>query len=68
MKRSGLRFKKLLLIKGVKLPHKKVSFLANFALLAGFFVIGATIRIGREMIYFPYAGFCKKNMKFSWFG
>ena len=37
---------KLLLKNGVKLPHKLNCFLANFALLAGFFGIGATIRIG----------------------
>ena len=36
---------------------KKGSFSANFALLAGFFGIGATIRIGREMLRLPYAGF-----------
>ena len=44
--------------KGCKIAaQKKVSFLANFALLAGFFGIGATIRIGREMLCRPYAGF-----------
>ena len=37
--------------------QKKVSFSANFALLAGFFGIGATIRIGREIQCLPYAGF-----------
>ena len=31
--------------------------MANFALLAGFFCIGATIRIVREMLCLPYAGF-----------
>ena len=31
----------------------------NFASLAGFFGIGATIRIGREMHCLPYAGFLK---------
>ena len=36
---------KLLLIKGVKLPRKM------------FFGIGATIRIGQEMLCLPYAGF-----------
>ena len=36
---------------------KKVCCPANFALLAGFFGIGATIRIGGEMLCFPYAGF-----------
>ena len=37
--------------------QKKISFSANFALLAGFFGIGATIRTGREMFCLPYAGF-----------
>ena len=38
MARSSLRLKKLLLIKGVKSPHKnKCFFLANFDLLSGFF-------------------------------
>ena len=32
-------------------------FSANFALLAGFFGIGATIRIGQEMLCLQYAGF-----------
>ena len=36
---------------------KKFNFSANFALLAGFFGIGATIRIGREMVCLPCAGF-----------
>ena len=36
---------------------KKFVFSLNFALLAGFFGIGATIRIGREMLCLPYAGF-----------
>ena len=62
--RSGLRLKiekKLLFIKGVKLPRKKVCFLANFALLAGFFCIVAAIRIGQEMLCLSYAGFLKKE-------
>ena len=32
-------------------------FLANFVLLAGFFGIGATIRIGQEMLCLMYAVF-----------
>ena len=36
---------------------KKFFFSANFALLAGFFGNGATIRIGREIVCLPYAGF-----------
>ena len=47
--------------KGCKIAVQFFSpsfFLANFALLAGFFVIGATIRIGREILCLPYAGFC----------
>ena len=48
----------LLLLKGVKLlPKKKVLFSINFALLAGFFGIGPTIRINREILCLPYAGF-----------
>ena len=33
------------------------SFFGKFALPAGFFAIGATIRIGRGMLCLPYAGF-----------
>ena len=52
-----------MLIKGVKLPRKKkLVFAAIFALLAGFFGIGATIRIGREMLCLPYAGFFLKML------
>ena len=48
-----------------KNPARKAKFtgkkrrkkMVNFALLAGFFCIGATIRIGREMLCLPYAGF-----------
>ena len=44
--------------KGCKIAsQRKNSFLANFALLARFFGIGATIRIGREMLCLPYAGY-----------
>ena len=58
MKRSGLRFLILLLIKGVKLPRKKNDFfLTNFVLLAGCFGISATNRIGCEMLCILYAGF-----------
>ena len=46
--------------KGCKIAaQKKISFSANFALLAGFF--GATIRIGREMLCLPYTGFFSYN-------
>ena len=42
--------------KGCKIAaQKKVCFSANFALIAEFFGIGATIRIGREMLCLPYA-------------
>ena len=43
--------------KGFKIvaQQKKVCFSTNFALLAGFFGIGATIRISREMLCLPYA-------------
>ena len=37
--------------------QEKVFFLTNFALLACFFGIGATIRIGRETLCLLYAGF-----------
>ena len=45
--------------KGGKIAAQKkfVLFSANFALLAGFFGISATFRIGREMLCLPYAGF-----------
>ena len=47
--------------KGCKIAtQKKKCFSANFALLAGFFGIGATIRIGREILCLPYAGFFQK--------
>ena len=45
--------------KGWKVTAPKTMFiLAKFALLAGFFFgIGATIRIGQEMLCLLYAGF-----------
>ena len=45
--------------KGGKIAAQKkfVLFLANFALLAGFFGISATIGIGQEMLCLPYAEF-----------
>ena len=44
--------------KGCKIAaEKKVCFLANFVLLAGFLRIGATIRIGGEILCLPCAGF-----------
>ena len=43
--------------KGFKIAAQKKKNPANFALLAGFFGIGATIRISREMLCLPYAGF-----------
>ena len=52
---------KLLFIKGVKLPLKKSQFYCKFSLLAGFFGIGATIRIGREILFLLYTGFLKRN-------
>ena len=48
---------KLLLIKG------KICRAVNFAFLAGFFGIGATICIGREILCLPYAGFFVKNFE-----
>ena len=50
--KRGSQILKLLLKNGVKSPLKKKFFFfsANFALLAGFFGIGDTIRIGREMV------------------
>ena len=39
--------------------QKEVCFLVNFALIAEFFCIGATVCIGREMLCLQYAGiFC----------
>ena len=43
MERSGLRFKKTFAHKGSKISAQKKSFSAKFALMAGFFGIGATI-------------------------
>ena len=44
--------------KGCKIAaHQKFVFLANFALLPGFFWYGVTIRIDREMFCLTYAGF-----------
>ena len=44
--------------KGCKIAaQNKYAFLANLALLPGFFWYGATICIGREMLCLPYAGF-----------
>ena len=45
--------------------HFFLLFSVNFALLAGFiFVIGATIRIGREMPCLPCAGFLSGHFDF----
>ena len=55
----------MLLIKDVRLPRKKKDiFSAIFALLAGFFCIGATIPIGREMLCLPYAEFFYDYMQY----
>ena len=44
--------------KGCKIAAQKITFFsANFALIAGFFGIGATIRIDQEMLCFPHAEF-----------
>ena len=45
--------------KGCKITaQKNLLFSANFALIADFFFgIGATIRIGQELLCLPYAGF-----------
>ena len=53
--------------KGCKMAQQKKSFLANFALLTltGFFGIGATIRINREMLCLPYAGFFNTGLAVS---
>ena len=50
---------KLLLIKGVKSPRKKIVFFFRRTLpfKQDFFGIGATIRIGQEICCLPYAGF-----------
>ena len=48
----------LLLIKAVKSPRKKSLIFDKFcAYYQDFFGIGATIRIGGEMLCLPYAGF-----------
>ena len=38
---------------------------ANFALLAGFFGIGAAIGIGQEMLCLPFVGFFKNVVQNS---
>ena len=38
-------------------PMSKLFRFSNFTLLAGFFGIGATIRIGGKMLCLPYEGF-----------
>ena len=57
------QIQKLLPIKGVKSLCKKSLLLPNFALLASFFGIGATICIGWEMLCLPYAGFLKQDIE-----
>ena len=57
---------KTLAYKGCKITvEKKLVFSANFALVAGFFGIGAIIRIGQKMLCLPYAGFLKAHMKYE---
>ena len=54
------KYKKLknLAHKGCKIAAQKyISFLANFALLAGFFCNGSTLRVGWEILCLSYAGF-----------
>ena len=56
------------LIKGVKLPAKKSIFVVRRILpyQADLFGIGATIRIGREMLCLPYAWFFAMNFSFTY--
>ena len=56
MTRGGLRFESFA-NKECKIAAQEEKKIENFAILAGFFGIGATIRIGREMRCLPYAGF-----------
>ena len=57
IERGGLRFE-FFAHKWCKIAvKKKVYYFANIALLVGFFGTSATICIGREMLYLPYAGF-----------
>ena len=52
--------------KGCKITAQFFFFFsANFALLAGFFGIGATIHIGGEMLHIPYEGFLKTVIKLT---
>ena len=46
---------------GLKSPRKKKVFVCWFCLGPPSYGIGATIRIGREMLYLPYAGFLWVN-------
>ena len=46
----------------IAVQKKKFFFSPNFALLPGFVCIGATLRIGQEMLCLQYAGFKKNNM------
>ena len=65
-KKKWSQILKLLLIKGVKLPHKKSLFLGKFCLTEqNFFGIGATIYIGREILCLPYVGFLATKLKKS---
>ena len=57
--------------KGCKIAAPiKVCFLAIFASQAGFFGIGATLRIGQKMLCLPYAGLyfltAKKFVNKNW--
>ena len=57
MERSGVRFETFA-HKGYKIAAQFfLVLLANFALLAGFFGIAATMRIAQEILCFLYAGF-----------
>ena len=55
MERRGLRFEIFCSYRVKNAAQKKI--MANFDILANFFGIGATIRIGQEIPCLPYAGF-----------
>ena len=53
---------------GLKLPRKKKGFFCWFCLGPPSYGIGATIRIGREMLCLPYAGFFSSSKRHTQVG
>ena len=65
MERSGLTLQQFWFGSGLKSPRKKKFFFFWFCLGPPSYGIGASIRIGREMLCLPYVGFKKKYFS-SW--